>query len=248
MFITPAFAQSNLIMVQTDDNEYEEGDVIVVSGQVSTIIASTDILLTITSEGRLVEVGQIVVAQDGSYLDLIKTSDRWIEGEYVVVASYGDERAETRFTYSPKIDPSETTDIFEVGAGSSGTFDVGYTINGGIVKDMRIDEKNLALVVTIESADKGTLSLDLPRSAIDAKKSDQSDEVFIALIDDIDINYEESTGRADSRVITINFEKGDSEIMIIGTWVIPEFGTLAMLVLVAMLATVVFLTKNKIRL
>lgn len=250
MLVAPAavFAQvDSLISVQTDDNSYDEGDSVVISGQVSTIIAGTQITLKVSTEGRLVEVGQIQVAQDGSYSHIIIAQGAlWInDGEYLVEVSYGEENAETRFNYFPKVDSPETTDIFEVGAGSSGTFDVKYTINGGTVENMRIDERNLALMVTIESNDEGVISLDLPRSAIDAKKDNQDDEVFIILIDDIDVLYQESTTGSDSRVITINFEEGDSEIMIIGTWIIPEFGAMAIIVLAATITAIIFLTRNR---
>ena len=242
-----AFAQTDsLISVQTDDSTYDEGDSVVISGQVSAIIAGTQITLKVSNEGRLVEVGQIKVAQDGSYSHIIIAQGAlWSkEGEYLVEVSYGKENAETRFNYFPRVEYPETTNIFEVGAGSSGTFDVKYTINGGTLKNMQINERNFALVVTIDSADEGTITLDLPRSAIDAKE-DQRDVVFIILIDDSEVPYQESTTGSDSRVITINFEEGDSEIWIIGTWIIPEFGTMAMIVLAAMVMVIIFLTKNR---
>ena len=241
---TAVFAQTgSLISVQTDDSSYDEGDSVVISGHVSTIIAGTQITLKVSTEGRLVEVGQIRVAQDGSYSHIIIAQGMlWTkEGEYLVEVSYGEENAEARFNYFPKVEHPETTNIFEVGAGSSGTFDVKYTIKGGTVKNMQIDERNLALVVTIESNDEGAISLDLPRSAIEAKKDSQDDEVFIILIDDIYVPYQESTTGSDSRVITINFEEGDSDIMIIGTWIIPEFGTMATIVLVAAIIVVILM-------
>ena len=47
------------------------------------------------------------------------------------------------------------------------------------------------------------------------------------------------------RTITINFEKGDSEIQIIGTHVIPEFGTIVMIILTVGIMTSIILTRNK---
>jgi len=61
------FAQESLISVQTDDKNYDEGDTIVVSGQVTTVIGSTPITLQLFTEGNLVEIAQITVAQDGTY-------------------------------------------------------------------------------------------------------------------------------------------------------------------------------------
>ncbi|MCY4492174.1 MAG: PEFG-CTERM sorting domain-containing protein [Thaumarchaeota archaeon] len=242
-----AFSQSeSLIIIETNDSTYVEGDSIVISGQVSTVIAGTPVTLKIIAEDRLVEVAQLPVAQDGSYSHIINASgDQWSkEGEYLIVASYGEESVETRFDYFPIVVAPETTDSFEVGAGSSGTFDVEYTIRGGTVKNMQIDERNLALVVTIEPTSKGSISLDMPRDAIDAKQSNQSDEIFIILIDGSQVPYTESTRDSDSRFVMIDFEVDDSEIMIIGTWVIPEFGAMAVIVLAVTITAIILLTKN----
>lgn len=250
IIVPTAFAQTDsLVTVQTDDSTYDEGDSIIISGQIAVILEGTPVTLKVSNEGRLVQIGQIEVAQDGSYSHIIIAKGMlWInEGEYIIEASYGDETAETSFNYFPEVDTPITENIFEVGAGSSGTFDVKYTIKGGIVNDMVIDEKNFALVISIQAEDDGTISLDLARSAIDAKKIDQSDDVYIVYIDESEVSHEESMSGADSRVVTIDFEEGDSEIMIIGTWVIPEFGTMVMIVFGVMITSVIVLTRYKIR-
>ena len=248
LFVPTAFAQTeSLITVQTDDNTYDQGDSVIISGNVSTVIEKTPVILRVLHEGTIIEVRQRDVAQDGTYSAIINANGpKWTrEGEYIVVATYGEDSSETKFNYFPEVDSLATTNIFEVGAGSSGTFDVKYTIKGGIVTDMRIDEKNLALIVTIDTDDEGTISLDMPRSAIDAKTMDQADIKFIINIDESEILHEEFTADPDSRIITVDFEEGDSEIMIIGTWVIPEFGTMAMIVFATMITILVFLTRGK---
>ena len=65
------------------------------------------------------------------------------------------------------------------------------------------------------------------------------------LIDGIEVGYQESVVHADSRVITINFAQGDSDIEIIGTYVVPEFGTIVMLIMVIGIITVVLFTRTK---
>ena len=39
------FAQESLISVQTDDNNYDEGDTIVISGNVGTVIGDTPVII-----------------------------------------------------------------------------------------------------------------------------------------------------------------------------------------------------------
>ena len=242
------FAQESLINVQTDDNNYDEGDIVVISGNVSTVIGSTPITLQLFIEGNLVEIAQITVAQDGSYSHtVLAEGPLWKKvGTYTVRVSYGEGNiAESEFNYTPKSESGETTTNFEVDVGSSGTFDVKYTIKGGTVKDMIVDPDIFAIIVQIESTDEGVISLDLPREFIGAEKQDGKDDTFIILIDGIEVAYQESIVHSDSRVITINFENGDSDIEIIGTYVIPEFGVIVMAIMIIGIMTVIFVSKSK---
>jgi len=242
------FAQESIINVQTDDRNYDEGDIVVVSGNVTTVIGSTPITLQLFIEGSLVDIAQITVAQDGSYSHtIIAEGPLWKKtGDYLIRVSYGEGNiAETEFSFTPKSESIETTTIFEVNAGSHGTFDVNYTIKGGTIKDIIVDSSIFAIIVQIDSTDEGTISLDLPREFIGAEKQDGKDDTFIILIDGIEVAYQESVVHSDSRVITINFEEGDSDIEIIGTYVIPEFGTIAMMILIASIMTVILASRNK---
>jgi len=242
------FAQESLVNVKTDDNNYDEGDIVVVSGSVTTIIGSTPVVIQLFVGGNLVDIAQITVAQDGSYSHtIIAEGPLWKKsGDYLVRASYGEGNiAETEFSFTPKSESIETTTIFDVDAGSYGTFDVKYTIKGGTIKDIIVDPDIFGIIVQINSTDEGTITLDLPREYIGAEKQDGKDEKFIILIDGIEVAYQESVVHSDSRVIVINFEEGDSDIEIIGTYVIPEFGTIAMMILIAGIMTVILASRNK---
>ena len=47
------------------------------------------------------------------------------------------------------------------------------------------------------------------------------------------------------RTIKISFVEGDYRIQIVGTYVIPEFGTIAMMILLVSITSVIILSKNK---
>lgn len=244
-------AQEALVTVGTPDQSYEEGETIVISGKVSTVIGETPILIQIFHQGNatenLIEVRQIDVAQDGTFSQsIIAERPQWrTDGEYVVRASYGTANiAETSFTFSTIKDEIETTDSFPADAGSAGTFDVEYTIRGGTVKNMLVDPDIFALIVIVENNDDGSITLSLPREYIDAKKQDGMDDTFIVLIDGLEVPYQEVKTGDDSRIIKIQFEEGDSDIEIIGTFVIPEFGTIALLILGITISTVIVLSKK----
>ena len=247
VFTLPVFAES-LISVKTDSNSYKEGETIVISGKVSTIITGTPVTIQIFSQGNLVDIAQITVAEDGGYSHtVIAEGPLWSKaGEYTVKTTFGKENiAETQFNFSPKTDIPVATKTFEVDAGNQGTFDVQYSIEGGIVKNMLIDKDIFALIVVIESTDSGSISLEIPREALDAKKQDKTDDTFIIIIDGIEAPYQETVTDSNSRVITVNFEQGDSDIEIIGTTIIPEFGTIVMMVLAIGIITTILVTKNK---
>lgn len=244
------FAQESisLISVQTDDNNYDEGDTIVISGNISTVVGETPVTLQLFTEGNLVDIAQIVVAQDGTYSHtVLAEGPLWNkQGDYIVRVSYGEGNiAESEFSYTPKSEKIETTTNFEVDAGSYGTFDVEYTIKGGTVKDMVVDSEIFALIVQIDATDEGTISLDLPREFIGAEKQNGKDDTFIILIDGVEVAYQESVVLSESRVITINFEQNDSDIEIIGTYVIPEFGSVVMMILIVGILATVVITRNK---
>ena len=213
----------SLISVQTDDNHYDEGDTIVISGSVSTVIGETPMTLQMFTEGNLVDISQIIIAQDGTYSHtVLAEGSLWNkQGEYMIKASYGEGNiAETEFVFSPKSNAIETTSIYEINLGPYGTFDIEYSIKGGSVQNMHTDSNDFALIVQIDATDEGTISLDLPREFIGAEKQNGTDDTFVILIDGVEVAYQESVGNSDSRIIQVNFEQGDSSIKIIGTYVI----------------------------
>ncbi len=250
----PVFAQSDnipFLTVITDDNHYDDGDTVVVSGQVATVIGGTPIILQIWFEGNMIDIAQFFPAQDGSYSQtIIAEKPSWRnEGEYLIRVSYGEGNiAESTITFTPKQEFLDTKDSFEVEIPNGGTFDIEYVIKGGTIKDVILDPNNFTLLVLIESPDEGAITLKLPRESIDADGTNDKDKEFIILIDDIQVPYEETDTDSQSRLITINFEEGDSEIEIIGTFAIPEFGTIAALILVLGIIITIGVTKNKVQL
>jgi predicted secreted protein with PEFG-CTERM motif len=246
--IGTAFAEGSLISVQTNDSNYREGDVILISGNIVTMIGDTQVTMQLFQGGNLIEIAQIKVSQDGNYSHtVIAQGPLWEkQGSHMVKVTYGEGNiAETLFDYTPESEIIETTKDFPVDAGDSGTFNVKYTISGGTVEIIQIEPENLGLLVKINSLDNGKIILELPRESIDAEKQNGKDEKFIILIDDAQTTYEKIQSDSTIRIIGINFEKGDSEIQIIGTHVIPEFGTIVMIILTIGILSSILLTKNK---
>ena len=88
----------------------------------------------------------------------------------------------------------------------------------------------------------GVITLTLPNSLI------TSDEYgYFILVDGEEAdNYDESS-TSSSTTLTVPFNAGTEEIEIIGSWVVPEFGAIAGLVLaVAIISIIVLSTKTKL--
>ena len=246
--IGTVFAEESLISVKTNDSNYTEGDTILISGNIITMIGDTQVTMQLFQGGNLIEIAQIKVSQDGNYSHtLIAQGPLWkTQGSYMVKVTYGEGNiAEILFDYTPKSEIIEITKDFSVDAGSSGIFDVKYTIRGGVVESIEIEPENLGLLVKINSSNNGKIVLELPRESIDAEKQNGKDEEFIILINNSQTTYDEIRSESTVRTIGITFEKGDSEIQIIGTHVVPEFGTIVMIILTIGILASILLTKNK---
>ena len=109
---------------------------------------------------------------------------------------------------------------------------VSYTIAGGNIISVvpMIDPNYLmfvpggSLIVSINATDDGYVTLKIPRTVADAKGGNVDLEYFV-LVDGEESDFEES--RTDNaRTLTIDFVADTEEIEIIGTFVVPEFGTM----------------------
>jgi predicted secreted protein with PEFG-CTERM motif len=219
---------------------------------VDAFLPNTPLLIQVFRDTNRVHIAQVEVAQDGTYTYSLIADGPYFkaDGKYIVQASYGvtGNVFESSFDFQTTETGNNPSQIFEVKAGDQGTFDVPYTINGGTVKNIIVDPAILGLIVTIQADDDGSITLDLGRQWIDAKTGSDGksgdDDKYIIYIDGLEIPYQESAIRPESRLITIQFQEGDSDIEIIGTFVVPEFGPIAILILVVAVSSVLILSKK----
>ena len=250
----PAFAQDASMTLSTDSPSYVSGDAIVVSGNVGIYVIDTPIIIQIWHDSTLVNVAQETVAEDGGFSATFRAQGSlWSsDGVYTVRVSYGvDNILETTFNFYGDVDLS-TIELTkkDVSLPDGGTFDVGYMIKGGQVTEMEIIPENFSIVTTLSTNSNGYIVLELPTDQILSQKMDGTNEAFIVLVyetaDDSDIgiqtSYEEIKSNDDTRTIKIPFNLGDKKIEVIGTWVVPEFGAIAGLVLAAAIISIIVLS------
>jgi len=122
---------------------------------------------------------------------------------------------------------------------------ISYEITNGKLINVIPDMDAVSLLVYIESIDDGSITLTIPRSVLDATIGNGDDEFFV-LVDGEEVDFEEIITSTD-RTLTINFLAGTEEIEIIGTFVIPEFGTIAAMILaVAIISIIAISSKSRL--
>src|SRR5215217_500388 len=123
------------------------------------------------------------------------------------------------------------------------THPIEYMITGGSVENMTIHGENQTLGVTINSMSNGTLALRLPREVIDSKTVEGSNADFAAFIDNAEYEQPgEIEPAEDTRTLLIGFPAGAGSVDVIGTSVIPEFNTIAVIVLAVAIVGIVIAT------
>jgi len=173
------------ISLSTSNDIYYSGDYVVAFGSVNTIFENMPITIQIYHGSNLVDVAQVAVAQDGTFVKSFNAvGQQWAgEGTYTVRVQYTPTQiGETTFEFfSQMIEKSSA--VFPVQIPNSGTFDVGYTIRGGEVNSITMNNDRYSLLIEITMNSSGNIILKLPRESFDAQKSDGVDGSFIILID-----------------------------------------------------------------
>ena len=110
-----------------------------------------------------------------------------------------------------------------------------YDITGGAITGSTINLDNNSIVLNLSAVDDGTLT-------ISPSESTQSG-IFMVLID----GQEANDVTIDGNTVTVPFLAGAQTIEIVGTFVIPEFGTIAMMILLVSIVSIITISaKSKL--
>ncbi|MDC1136535.1 PEFG-CTERM sorting domain-containing protein [Nitrosopumilus sp.] len=282
--ISPAFGENDSIIVTTDKSSYSEGEIIVISGQITYLALGNQLSLIIQSpNGNIAEIAQIEVGSDkqfnaeinpngvywkipGTYTILItqdKNNQATISFEFNGVASVDENTVTTSITEEAITEEAITEEaiteeaitedvivqdsiITETTITIQDSIDlISYEIINGNLINVIPDMDAVSLLVYIEATDDGSITLTIPRSVLDATMNGSDDEFFV-LIDGEEVDFKEIKTSAD-RTLDIEFYAGSEQIEIIGTFVIPEFGTIAAMILaVAIISIIAISAKSKL--
>ena len=249
VLITPgAFAQDiNRISLKTDKDAYVEGDVITISGKINQVIMGLEVSIQVFSEKNQIGISQVKVSKDGEYTDKIRAGGPiWKnEGPITIKVTYGETSVEKVIDFF-KETSGEYISIYEVKIPNEGTFDVFYTMKGGEITSIELNQKNLSLVINLNTNSDGVLDMKLSRDNIDSLSTTGQDIDFIVLMYEkensiipIQTEYKKVKQNDNYREISIPIKKDDIKVEIIGTQIIPEFGAVAMIVLAVAIVSII---------
>jgi len=252
--ITSAFAAP--ISIETDSDAYDHSSIITVTGQIANIDPNylAVALKVLSPNGNIAGVAQPEVNSDGSFMGTFNTSGySWKNnGTYQITATYQKIDA----TISVEIKGTVGTGmVAETATAESATASTGTTSayefpEGQIAYDItcsdtspsfRGNSDDSTLDVYIDATGDGELTIALDEEII--KPFD--DGSFFVLVNNEEIQDFVQEGNK----LIIPCKVGDEKISIVGSWAIPEFGTIAVMILVVAIVSIIIVSaKTKLSL
>ena len=253
--ITSAFAAP--ISIETDSDAYDHSSIITVTGQIANVDPNYLVvaLKSLAPNGNIAGVAQPEVNSDGSFVGTFNTSGySWKNnGTYQITATYLGidatisieikDTAVTGMTVGTATAETATTAITEIA--SSYEFPEGqiaYDITCSDTSPSFIGNgDDSTLDIYIDATNDGVLTIALDESII--KPFD--DGTFFVLVN----NEEVQDFVQEGNKLTIPCKVGDEKISIVGSWAIPEFGTIAVMILVVAIVSIIIVSaKTKLSL
>lgn len=125
------------------------------------------------------------------------------------------------------------------------TSTINYQSIGGQIQSASINPSTFSLKIKLKANTPGTVTIQIPREMIDAKKLDGTDDTYIVTIDKNIASFNETKTLA-TRTLMISFPANTNEISIYGTTVIPEF-PIALTVFVVAFITMIMFSRSIIK-
>ena len=251
--ITSAFAAP--ISIETDSDTYDHSSIITVTGQIANVDPNYLVvaLKSLAPNGNIAGVAQPEVNSDGSFVGIFNTSGyAWKNnGTYQITATYLGIDATISIEIKDTVgtgmtaEAAATATIAETETTSAYEFPVGqiaYDITCSATAPSFIGNgDDSTLDIYIDATDDGVLTIALDESII--KPFD--DGTFFVLVN----NEEVQDFVQEGNKLTIPCKVGDEKISIVGSWAIPEFGTIAVMILVVAIVSIIIVSaKTKLSL
>ncbi len=192
--------------------------------------------------GNRVHLAQVSVDTDGSFSETVATSigGVWKEtGTYTIQVNYGDNSTQVKFEYGGMMSAGvQTTPEFAMEENENTSqsimiedYSLDYELTCAEIQSMTPDTEMKSMIIAIKTDCDGELTITLSEDII----TPFNDGSFFVLV-----NGEESDDAHQmGNKLMIPFDATTTDIEIVGTHVVPEFGTIAMIVLAVAIVSII---------
>ena len=244
----PVFAQSSSntsmssipITVIADKLSYSDGDKMIISGSVKDQLNVPISIVIKDINQNVVLIGQVSTNSDNTYSTQVTVGGSlWSTvGTYEIDVAYGskDRTAKTTFMFTGY----HFYPIVIQGVSYNAT----YMITNGTINSIIPKTDTKSLQILVDPVGDGTFTITLPRSLIDAK-TDSADSTFAVQENGVVTKFEESKSDI-SRTLTFPFSSDTKQIEIIGTQIVPEFGSLVFVSLTVSMTLILLYAKRQL--
>ena len=153
----------------------------------------------------------------------------WMQGAIVVEAEAEEEPAPAP---APEPEPAPEPAAPTMAAADIDPADYINT-SGASVTSITANSDDDTLVITIDADDDGELSVTLNSKVIEAF----DDGSYFVLVENEEVEFEQNGNK-----LTIPYEAGNETVEIVGSHVVPEFGTIAMIILAVAIVSIIAIT------
>ena len=230
------------VSIWTDKTDYAHNEIIMVTGQVANVASGFPVTITVVSPlNSIVTIDQLTVADDGSFETTLNTAgNMWkYDGTYIIKANYGsaEKSNSAKVVLSGGVEYTQnysepTTPDTQCGANeltASGQC-IPFSISGGVITNTTINAgDNGSIIISINAEEDGTLTVTPSKTTAKG--------IFMVLVDGEECNDLEC--EIVGNKVTVMFQAGAETIEIVGTHVVPEFGTIAAMILAVAIVSII---------
>jgi len=225
------------LIIETNGDTFDHESTIEISGQVGNMRMGTPVTLIVTGANGVVTIEQITPSADGSFSFSVNTASPLMkyDGDYKIKATYGDANINdvVFVTLEGGLVKQESHSGHEEHHSEAAdlTDALNYNISGGMVESITSTNDDSLLVTIHMAEDDGVLTINLSEDVI----TPFNDGSFFVLVNGEESDDAEQNGTQ----VTIPFDATTTDIEIVGTHVVPEFGTIAMIVLAVAIVSII---------
>jgi len=248
-----AFAATT-ITIETDKNVYDHTDTITITGTVFPVDENEVpvTIMLINQYTSIVEINQLVVNSDGSWSgQIVLNPENRLQSEdgvYEIRAQYGSTKITTLVELTNAIEAPETgipvtetavtgttvtgpsgESFYKLGAGQI-EYDVTCNATPGFFANADDD----SIVIYLDPTDDGIITVTLHEELIKPFE----DGTFVVIVNNQEMQDFTQVGNT----LTIPCLVGTEKIEIHGSWAIPEFGVIAVMILAVAIVSIIVVT------